>query len=129
MAEASFGDSFTEDRIGLKVNASQLSLGKGTKTKSATAGAATLHQTSGVITSESVTTAAGATYTLTLANNKITASDIVMASVAYGTSSTGNPTVVRVQPSADQLIVTIQNIHASAAFNGTIKIAFMVVKI
>ena len=45
---------------------SQFHLDTGTKTATATAGAATLNKMSGTVTSESLTTAAGATYTLTV---------------------------------------------------------------
>ena len=101
------------------------SIDNGTKTATATAGAATLHKAAGVITSESITTAAGATYTLTLTNNTMTASDQVMASVAYGTATTGSPMIMRVTPAAGSCVFVVQNIHASAALNGTIKIAYV----
>lgn len=130
MAEASFGDSFTEDLIGLKVNASQLSLGKGTKTASATAGAATLHQPSGVITSESLTTAQNADYTLTITNNKVAASDIVQVTIGNGTNSAGSPVLRTVAVAADTITVVIRNMHASAvAFNGTLKVYFSIMKV
>ena len=130
MAEASFGDHLTEDLIGLKVNASQLSLGKGTKTASATAGAATLHQPSGVITSESLTTAQNADYTLTLTNNKVTASDIVQVTIGNGTNSAGSPVLRTVAVAANTITVVIRNMHASAAaFNGTLKVFFTITKV
>jgi hypothetical protein len=105
-----------------------IQLDTGTKTATATAGAATLNKASGVITSEALTTAAGATYALTLTNSDIVLGDMVLASVQNGTSTTGTPCVTTVAVSAGQVIVTIQNIHASAALNGTIKITFAVLK-
>jgi hypothetical protein len=75
-----------------------------------------------------LTTAAGATYALTLTNSDIVLGDMVLASVQNGTSTTGTPCVTTVAVSAGQVIVTIQNIHASAALNGTIKITFAVLK-
>jgi len=101
------------------------SIDNGTKTATATAGAATLNKNAGVVTSEALVTAAGATYTLTIANSAVTAADQVMASVAYGTSTTGSPAIMRVTPAAGSLVIVVQNIHASAALNGTIKIAFV----
>lgn len=98
-------------------------LGAGTAT--ATAGAATLNNRFGVITSEALTTAQAAIYTLTITNSEIAAADVVFASVANGTNTQGTPVVQRVQPAAGSLVVTVCNQHASAqAFNGTIKISF-----
>lgn len=94
----------------------------------ATAGAATLNSGYGVITSESLTTAAGATYTLTLTNAAIAAADIVLVSVGKGTSTAGTATVSWVTPAAGSVVIIVQNIHASNALNGTIKLAFSVVK-
>ena len=97
----------------------------GTKTATAVAGAATLNKNAGVITSEALTTAAGATYTLTLTDSAIAAADQVMASVSLGTATTGTPTITTVTPAAGSVVIIVQNIHASAALNGTIKIAFV----
>jgi hypothetical protein len=129
MPEATFGTENTMDRIGLNYQLGQLSLGKGTKTASATAGAATLHQPSGVITSEALTTAAAAVYTLTLTNDKIVATDIVLVSLGNGTNSAGHPHVLTVTPAAGSVVIVVRNTHASAALNGTLKIAFAVVKV
>lgn len=103
-------------------------LDSGTKTAAATAGAATLNKSAGVITSESLTTAAAASYTLTLADTRIAAADQVFASVQLGTSTAGTPQIVNVTTSANQVVVVVKNIHATDAFNGTIKISFVVFK-
>ncbi|RYG79358.1 MAG: hypothetical protein EON59_16365, partial [Alphaproteobacteria bacterium] len=66
-------------------------LGKGNKAATATAGAATLDNYSGVITTEALSTAAAGVYTLTLTNPKIKTTDIVMVNVANGTNSAGAP--------------------------------------
>lgn len=100
----------------------------GTKTASATAGAATLSRYAGVITSESVTTAAQANYTLTLTNTLIAAADQVYVSVNNGTNTQGTPVVSTVAPAAGSVVITIKNDHASLAFNGTIKVMFLLVK-
>jgi hypothetical protein len=100
----------------------------GTKTATATSGAATLNKSSGVITSEALTTIAGATYVLTLTDSNIAAADQVFASVWLGTSTTGTATVAMVKPQAGSVVITIQNIAAAAVFNGTIKVAFAVLK-
>ena len=97
-------------------------------TASATAGAATLAKMAGKITSEALTTAAGADYTLTLTNSTIAAADMVFVSVDNGTNTTAGLAVGRVTPGAGSVVILIRNTHASAALNGTIVISFMVLK-
>lgn len=100
----------------------------GAGTATATAGAATLSQLSGKITSEALTTAAGADYTLTITNTLCAAGDLVFASVDNGTNTTAGISVQRVTPGAGTIVILVRNTHASAALNGTIKVSFMVVK-
>jgi hypothetical protein len=100
----------------------------GTKTAAATAGAATLAKGAGVITTEALTTAAAAAYTLTLTDSAIAAADQVFASVANGTNSAGSPAVGRVTPGAGSVTIEINNRHATDALNGTLKIAFVTFK-
>lgn len=103
-----------------------LQLNGGTAT--ATAGAATLANKAGLVTSESLSTAAAGLYTLTITDTAVAATDLCLANAAYGTSTTGVPDVARVQPGAGSLVVVIQNIAASAALNGTIVIGFVCFK-
>jgi hypothetical protein len=125
-----YGPENTQDFSGLRILTDQVSLGKGTKTASATAGAATLNQPSGVITTETLTTAQNASYTLTLTNSKIRATDIVFVSLANGTNSQGTPVVVRVTPANGSVVVIVKNMHdATQALNGTLKLSFVVVNI
>jgi hypothetical protein len=125
-----YGPENTQDFSGLRILTDQVSLGKGTKTASATAGAATLNQPSGVITTETLTTAQNASYTLTLTNSKIRATDIVFVSLANGTNSQGTPVVVRVTPANGSVVVIVKNMHdAAQALNGTLKLSFVVVNI
>lgn len=91
-----------------------------------TVGAATINAQCGQITTEALTTAAGATYTMTLTNTVITAASIVLVSVGKGTDTAGMPVVAFVTPAAGSAVIILQNIHASAALNGTITINFMV---
>lgn len=95
-------------------------------TASATAGAATLNKQSGTITSEALTTAAAASYTLTLTNSVITAASRVFVSADNGTNTQGELTVQRVTPSSGQVVIVVKNTHATQAYNGTIKINFFV---
>jgi hypothetical protein len=98
------------------------------KAATATAGAATLSSLGGRITSEALVTAAGGTYVLTITDAQVAAADQAFASVAYGTATTGSPVVTRVQPGAGTLVIVIQNVHASAALNGTLSVNFAVFK-
>ncbi|HEX8185434.1 MAG TPA: hypothetical protein VF747_11800 [Blastocatellia bacterium] len=109
---------------------SGITLGAGSKltsdsgTVTATTGAATLSKQSGVITTESLTTAAAAAYTLTLTNTVVTAGSRVFVSVDNGTNSQGIPIVGTVTPSSGQVVIKVFNLHASQALNGTLKISF-----
>lgn len=99
------------------------SLGSGTAT--ATAGAATLNNRFGKITTESLTTAQNGNYTLTITNSAIVASDLCFASVANGTNTQGTPIIVRVTPANGSLVVIVRNAHDSAqALNGTLVVTF-----
>lgn len=104
-----------------------LTMDSGTKTATASAGAATLNKSSGVITSEAITTAAGAVYTLTLTNSKVSATSNVFANVNLGAGTGGTPAIASITPASGSVVIKVQNIHASAAFNAAIKIGFMVV--
>ena len=93
----------------------------------ATSGAATLNNASaGTITTESLSTAAGSTYTLTLTSNLIKATSLVFASVWLGSASAGTASITHITPANGSVTIQVKNIHASAAFNGTLKIGFAI---
>ncbi len=77
------------------------------------------------ITTESLTTAAGATFTETLTNAEIAADSMVLVTVK--TSGTGTPVVSKITPAAGSVVIIIQNIHASAAFNAALVIDVLVI--
>src|SRR5689334_7391063 len=89
------------------LRAGSVALEAGTKTATASAGAATLSKSAGVITTESLSTAQNATYTLTLTNSRIAAADQVFASVSMGTATTGNPTITTVRPQAGSVVIVL----------------------
>lgn len=98
-------------------------------TATATAGAATLNSQQGKITSEALTTAQNAIYTLTLTNSTIAAADLVFASVADGTNTQGTPMIGQVNPAAGSVVIEVINKHATAeAFNGTVEVSYFVIK-
>jgi hypothetical protein len=97
---------------------------------SATAGAATLNALQGKITTETLTTAQNAEYVLTITNPAIAAADMVFATVNNGTNSAGTPCVVRVTPAAGSVVIVVRNIISTAtAFNGTLVVGFMTLKV
>lgn len=95
-------------------------------TATAVSGAATLNQDAGTITTDSLVTAAAASYTLTIGCNAVNPNSIVQASLANGTNTTGVPVITRVQPGNGVVTVTVTNLAASAALNGTLLVAFIV---
>jgi hypothetical protein len=98
-------------------------------TATATAGAATLNARQGKVTTESLTTAQNADYTLTLTNSQIAAGDIVLVSLANGTNTQGTPIISRVTPAAGSAVIVVGNRHGtSQALNGTLVVSFVVVK-
>lgn len=105
-----------------------IKLDTGTKTATASAGAATLSKSSGKITTEALTTAGLAAYTLTLTNTTIAAADQVFAALANGTNTQGTPSVGLVTAGAGSVVIIINNLHATQALNGTLVISFMVLK-
>ncbi len=98
-------------------------------TATATAGAATCNDLFCIITTEGLTTAQNALYTLTLTNDKITTSDMLMVTVGNGTNSAGTPVLCTATATANTATIIISNQHASAvAFNGTLKVYVQVIK-
>jgi hypothetical protein len=91
----------------------------------ATAGAATLNARRGRITSEALTTAAGAQYTLTLTNSFINTSTLLLVTVDNGTNTRDDLTVQRVTVAAGSAVIIVKNTGASLALNGTIVITFL----
>lgn len=92
----------------------------------AVSGAVTVNGIRATVTSESLTTAAAGFYTLTVTNSSIAANSQLVCFVGLGTSTTGVPDCTSVTLSAGSAVFQIQNTAASAAFNGTIKVGFMV---
>jgi len=127
-----YGKALGVDEFGNLKSKGAPSFGEGTKTATATGtggtGTATLNKESGKITTGALTTAAAATHVLTLTNSKIAAADQVYVSVCKGTATTGTPTIADVLAAAGSVAITIQNIHASAAVNGTLVVSYFVVK-
>lgn len=102
-------------------------LGGGNLAATCSSNAATCSRLSGIITSESLVTAAGSSQALTITNTFVAATDIVIVTQQGGTSTTGSVEVKAV-PGAGSFVITLTNRHASAAFNGTFILGFQVIK-
>jgi hypothetical protein len=87
--------------------------------------AVTANAMSGVITTDSLTTAAGSSRSITINDSEVTASSVVQTQWAGGTDTAGTP-IIKAVPGAGTITLTLQNNHASAAFNGTFIVNFNV---
>lgn len=79
----------------------------------------------GLITTSSLTTAGGASYAITWTNTFITATSVVLLTIAGGTNTTENITLKCV-PGPGSATLTIYNNTAATALNGTILISYLV---
>ena len=112
-----------------RVSADLLARVSGVGAAAATAGAASVTALTGKVTTEALTTAQNAVYTLTITNPRIAAGDVVLVSLANGTNTQGTPVPVRVTPGAGSVAVVVKNIHhAAEALNGTLVVSFHVIK-
>lgn len=108
-------------------------------TQTSTVHAATSNTLGGVIVTESLSTAAGSTYTFTLTNNKITATTQAISSVAiYSGTNTGGTTplpagnpyqysanmTLTSSTSANGSVVWVWTNNGTTALNGTMYIAW-----
>ncbi len=93
----------------------------------AVSNAVTTNKQSGVVTTENLSTATNATYTLTMTNATIgaapTLSDL-MLTVGFGSATVGTPVLQSVVITEDTAVIKIINI--GPALNGTLKIPFWV---
>lgn len=116
-------DRYRNFRLSMQGRASEV----GTATSAA--GAVTLADLIGIVTTEGLTTAQNALYTLTITNSRVAAADHVMVTIGNGTNTGGTPTLHTVTVTANTITIIVSNQHASAvAFNGTLKFYFEVIK-
>ena len=95
-------------------------------TATSTAGTATMNKTAGLITTEPLTTDAGASYTFTLVNSLIPAGSPTPTVALYnGTNTGGSMALTSVANGAGSSVFVFTNV-GSTALNGTVLIAFHV---
>jgi hypothetical protein len=102
-----------------------IALGVASNTGTTSSGAVTLSHTLGTLTSEALTTAAGASYTITLTNTTVALTSHVQVAAYLGTSTQGALQIVSVTPAAGSVVIVVKNI-GSLALNGTIIVPFQV---
>ena len=94
-------------------------------TGTAKAGTITLNGGKGIITTEALATAAGATYTLELANPQIEETSLLMLTVSNGANTAGLPVIAKLVVADQTATITIKNAGATA-FNGTLVVQFLI---
>lgn len=94
-------------------------------TATGAAGSATLNAAIGVVTTEVLTAAAGATTTYTISNNQVSSASRIFVSITNGSNTTKPVYATNVAPGAGSFTVDLVNAGAGA-LNGTIKITFWV---
>lgn len=110
--------------VAANVDAGSIVVNGGTSTSAA--GAVTLNAQGGVITTETITTVSQGTYTLTISNSLVAATDLVFVSVQNGTNTTGIPVVSQVIPGAGTITVKIANATTTTTpFGGSLKVSFL----
>lgn len=98
------------------------------KTGTAASNAITINAENMMITTEALTTAQNALYTLTITNSYIKSTSLVYVTVGNGTNTQGTPMLTKVTPAAGSCVLLVANKHASAeAFNGTLKLGVVVI--
>jgi hypothetical protein len=86
--------------------------------------AGTVSKMAGVITTESLTTAAGSGQALTITNTLCATTSILLVTRTGGTSAAGTP-VIKAVPGNGSFVITLDNKHAAAAFDGTFILSFL----
>jgi hypothetical protein len=103
--------------------AGQIILAKANGTEAGNA--VTASGNAGVITTSALTTAAGATYSITWTNTQITATSVISLTIQGG-SNTVQSVVFTCAPGAGSATLVINNIGPTNALNGTIAIGYVV---
>jgi hypothetical protein len=87
----------------------------------ATDGKASANASSLVVTTEPLTTAVNAFYSLTLTNNQISAQTNLLVTISNGTNTASVPLLWSVVPANGTAAIRVKNVGA-AAFNGTLQL-------
>jgi hypothetical protein len=86
----------------------------------------TINKMACVVTSQSLSTAAGSKDSITVTNSLVTATSIISCSVQGGSYTTGIPYPTVRSIGAGSFILDINNTHPSAALNGTVVVQLQI---
>ncbi len=92
-----------------------------------TSEAVTLNDHCLLVTTNALDAAANAAETIVITNNKVAAGDVAMVFVVGGTTA-GTPIITKTVCTAGTITITLTNKHASAALDGTVVLAVILVK-
>jgi hypothetical protein len=86
------------------------------------------NQDGGLVTTEALNTAAGATASYVVASGQIDSDSVVLVTIQNGSNTQGDPSLqlVNSQSVQGQVTITIVNRHASQAFNGSLIIGLII---
>lgn len=98
-----------------------------TSTATASGGTATLNKMAGKVTTNSMATSPLNSFTLTILNSTVAATDIVLATIG-NFATTGIPVLINVTPSSGGITCSIFNADTITSFNGTVVVSFLVIK-
>lgn len=88
--------------------------------------AVTITTQAGIITSQSMTTAANSVLQFTVGSTMVSANSVVLANLMNYAGSAGLPSLYIDNTTNGSFVVTIQNHHDSAALNGAVKISYLI---
>lgn len=122
------GTDSTHQKDAFIVGVEMAPISSGISSGTSGASSLTLNAGQGIVTTPTLTVAAGSVHTLTVTNSVVTVGDIVWAQVGNGTNTLGQPSLASINAAAGAFTAVVQNIHGSSAFAGTLNVAFQVLK-
>lgn len=112
----------------LNVNASKLTLSKGSVTQATSiTTAVTCNASAGYITTVSTTLAANGSATFKVNNTHVSTDSCVVANISNYAGTTGIPVITVDNVAAGEFSITVTNVNDTNALNGTIRISFIIV--
>lgn len=124
----------TNTFTGIQTIATNLKFGAGATlsgtivTGTEAANAVTMNTMSGILTTSALTLAGAANYVITVTNSAVSATDIVLVTLAGGTNAATFNISYKAVSGAGSFVLTIYNNTAATALNGTLIFNFLVVK-
>lgn len=126
-----WGSSIDKDITCTNLTAENASIGninvRSGASSAVSAGAATVNERAGHLTSATMSASALSTQTITVTNSTVTTRSIVHVVMDSAYGGTGVPYIRSVHvPLAGQFVITVANAHASTALSSTANFAFIV---